>query len=171
MDFITGLPESQGKTAILVVIDRFSKMGIFIPCTNETNSQDLAEMLLQHVFTKHGLPKKITSDRGLQFVSKFTQEAYKAMGIENATSTAYHPQTDGQTERQNQELEAYLRIWVSYHQDDWTRWLPDAMFRYNNLTHSATGYSPIIALTGKQPYSGYNPRVTTNMPGLEALEE
>ena len=98
MDFITGLPESQQKTAILVVVDRFSKMGIFIPCTNETNSQDLAEMLLQHVFTKFGLPSKITSDRGPQFVSKFTQEVYTALGIENATSTAYHPQTDGQME-------------------------------------------------------------------------
>ena len=98
MDFITGLPLSNGYSAILVVVDHFSKQAIFIPCQTSTTSIDLAEILLQHVFTKHGLPKKITSDRGLQFVSKFTQEVYKAMGIENATSTAYHPQTDGQTE-------------------------------------------------------------------------
>ena len=151
MDFITGLPESQGKTAILVVVDRFSKMGIFIPCVNETNSQNLAEMLLEHVFTKFGLPNKVTSDRGPQFVSKFTKDIYQALGIENATSTAYHPQTDSQTERVNQELEQYLRCYTSQVQDDWAKYVSLAEFAYNNRKHSATGKSPFEIILGYHP--------------------
>ena len=118
MDFITGLPESEGYNAILVVVDRFSKMGIFIPCTEKTDSKKTAKMLLDNVFTKHGLPDKITSDRGPQFTSNFTNEVYKAMNIENALSTAHHPQTDGQSERVNQELELYLRHYVDTRQDN-----------------------------------------------------
>ena len=86
----------------------------------------MAELLARYVFAKHGLPEKITSDRGPQFASNFTQEIYKAMNITNALSVAHHPQTDGQTERINQEIEQYLRIYINHHQNDWAEWLPIA---------------------------------------------
>ena len=156
---------------ICVITDHFTKFVIYTACRNTIDSEELARLYSKRLYGIFGMPRRVISDRGSVFVSEFTRTLMKIHGIEGNPSTAYHPQTDGQTERQNQELEAYLRIWVSYHQDDWTKWLSSAQFRYNNLVHSATGYSPIIALTGKQPYSGYNPRVTTNMPGLEALEE
>lgn len=126
MDFITGLSESNGKTAILVVVDQFSKMGIFIPCTDKVDSKELAGLLLTHVFTKHRVPKKITTNKGPQFTSRFMNELYKTMEIENALSVAHHPQTDRQTEWVNQELEQYLRCYINKVQDDWTEYLPMA---------------------------------------------
>ena len=99
------------------------------------------------------------SDRGPQFVSKFAKAFMKIQGIEGNPSTAYRPQTDGQAERQNQELETFLRIWVSYHQDDWHQWLSSAQFRYNNTKADATGVSPFFALKGYHPYDGYKSRL------------
>ena len=142
-----------------------TKYVIYAPCTDQTDSPGLARLYHDHVYRDHGLPRKVVSDRGPQFVSKFTKALYQLEGVKGNPSTAYHPQTDGQAERQNQKLETFLRIWVSYHMDDWTRWLASAQFRYNNLVHSATGTSPFRAVRERDPYSGYNPQRTVNVPG------
>jgi transposase InsO family protein len=92
----------------------------------------------QNVWRHHRTPQKYISDRGLQFITEFTRELWRLIGIEPATSTAYHPQTGGQTERVNQELEQFVRIFTSYKQDDWDELLPAAEFAYNNHVHSLT---------------------------------
>src|ERR1700742_4638286 len=113
------------------------------------------------------MPRKVISDRGSVFVSNFTKALFKLEGIEANPSTAYHPITDGQTERNNQELETYLRIWVSYHQDDWSRWLRSAQARYNNIVHSSTKSSPFYSTHGYHPYDGYNPRRESVAPAAD----
>jgi transposase InsO family protein len=106
---------------------------------------ETAETLMRHIFKLHGLPDKIISDRGGQFAANVIQEMYKKLGIEVALSSAYHPQTDGQTERVNQDLETYIRIFCSHRQDDWAKWLHMAEFAYNNKQHSTTKISPFQA--------------------------
>ena len=152
MDFITGLPPSGRKgeayDAILVVVDRYTKMSLYIPCRKSIDSAGLADLFIDKVIAKHGVPLSIVSNRGTVFTAQFwTNVCYHAK-IKRRLSTAFHPQTDGQTERQNQTLEQYLRSYVNYHQDDWVYWLPVAEFAYNNSVHSATGYTPHFALTG-----------------------
>jgi hypothetical protein len=103
--FIIKLPKSKGNDSILVVVDRFSKMAHFIPCKEASTAEDVAQLFLQHVWRLHGTPKQTVSDRGPQFNAKFLWALYKALQIEPTFSTAYHPQTDGQSERLNQWLE------------------------------------------------------------------
>ena len=119
MDFIEGLPPSDGHDSILVVVDRLTKMSIFIPTHKTLTSPQLARLFIQHVFAKHGVPIDIVSDRGRHFISHFWADLCSALGIQSNLSTAYHPETDGQTERVNQILEQYLRIYINYQQDDW----------------------------------------------------
>ena len=138
VDFVGPLPESEDKNMICVITDHFTKFVIYTACRNTIDSEELARLYSERLYGIFGMPRRVISDRGSVFVSEFTRTLMKIHGIEGNPSTAHHPQTDGQTERQNQELEAYLRIWVSYHQDDWVRWLPDAQFWYNNVVHSAT---------------------------------
>lgn len=152
VDFIVELPLSQnGHDAILVVVDRFTKMAHFIPCTVKCTSMDLAKLYKQWVWKLHGLPEQVISDRGSTFASHFTQDLSKLLGIKSNLTTAYHPQSDGQTERTNQELETYLRMFISYRQDDWDEWVESAEFAYNNRTSSATGYTPFYLNTGRHP--------------------
>ncbi|KAI0996661.1 Transposon Ty3-I Gag-Pol polyprotein [Podosphaera aphanis] len=138
MDFVTGLPVSKGCDAILVVVDRLTKMRHLIACTITTTSEDLAELYLQHVWKLHGLPTHITSDRGTQFAAHFWKNLCKHLNIEARMSTAFHPETDGQTERFNALMEQYLRSYVSYQQDDWVKWLPMAEFAANNYVSTST---------------------------------
>ena len=151
MDFISQLPLSNGLDAILVVVDRFSKMGIFIKTQTTATAEDLANLFVEFVFSKHGLPSNIVSDRGSLFISSFWTNLCKKLNIVRNLSTAYHPESDGQTERVNQILEQYLRMYVNYQQDDWAQWLPLAEFAYNNSTHSATKHSPFFTLYGRHP--------------------
>lgn len=95
------------------------------------------------------------------------KDLYKLLGITGNPSTAYHPQTDGQTERVNQELEQYLRIYVNHHQNDWSEWLAIAEFQYNDQTHSTTGHTPFFLNYGQHPYKGSNVQVQTKTPGAE----
>ncbi|MBW0525105.1 hypothetical protein O181_064820, partial [Austropuccinia psidii MF-1] len=130
MDFITQLPLSNSFDSILVVVDRFLKMEIFIPTYGTITALDLAQIIISHVFSKHGLPQlKISRD----------------------LSTSFHPETDGQTERVNQILEQCLWMYVSYHQDDWYTYLPLAEFAYNNAEHSSTKQSPFFTIYGRNP--------------------
>src|SRR3981189_3114625 len=95
------------------------------------------------VWTKFGLPRKTISDRGPQFAAQFMRDLYTMTGIESNLSTAYHPQTNGQTQCINQEVGQYLRIFVNERQTDWLDWLPSASFSYNNKTHATTGSTPV----------------------------
>ena len=139
MDFIGPLPESAGYDFILNIVDRFSKFIVLVPCNSTIDSLGLAKLLHDHVFSRFGIPRRIISDRGPQFASNFTKELAKILGIELAISTAYHPQSDGQSERMNQEIEKYLRAYCSYHQNDWSNWLSSCQFAMNNTVKSSTG--------------------------------
>ena len=118
MDFVTGLPWSNGHNAIWVVTDRLSKQRHFVPCKDDVDAAELAELFLRHIFKLHGLPTTIISDRGPQFAAEFWKRLCDRLGIDRKLSTAFHPQTDGQTERINAVMEQYLRAHVSYLQED-----------------------------------------------------
>jgi len=107
-DFITKLSLAQGYDAILVVVDRFMKMAHFVPTTERTSAEGLARLFRDNIWKLHGLPDSIISDRGPQFVTGIMKELNHMLGIETKLSTAFHPQTDSQMERMNQELEQYL---------------------------------------------------------------
>jgi len=151
MDFIEGLPLSNGHDAILVIVCRLTKMASFIPTYTDVTSEEMAGLFLINVFSKHGTPSDIISDRGRTFVSEFWISLCNLLGIKGNLSTAYHPQTDGQTERLNQILEQYLRIYINYQQDDWVEWLPLSEFAYNNSPHSGTGITPFFTNKGFHP--------------------
>ena len=151
MDFVTGLPESEGFNAVMVVVDRLTKLRHLIPCTTTTSSEDVAKLYLRNVWKLHGLPKYITSDRGTQFTAKFWKELCKHLGINARMSTAFHPETDGQTERLNAVMEQYLRCYISYQQDDWAHWLPMAEFAANNQVSATTKATPFFSNYGFHP--------------------
>jgi len=156
MDFIETLPTSSGCDAILVIVDRLSKQGIFIPTTIHCTSEDLALIFIMHVFSKHGVPEHVTSDRGSEFVSRFFRSLGKALDMKLHFTSGYHPEGDGQTERTNQTLEQYLRIFCNYQQDNWYTLLPLAEFTYNNTPSATTGISPFFA------NKGYHPNLTVH---------
>lgn len=151
MDRITHLPESKGFTSILVMVDRFSKFGIFLPVLENFNASDLAETFIAEVVMRFGSPKEVISDRGPEFASELWRRVCSKLDIKVNLSTAYHPQTDGQTERLNQTLEIYLRHYVNYYQDNWSQLLPSASFCYNTTPHSATGKTPCEVLYNYTP--------------------
>jgi len=151
MDFVVGLPVSQGFNAIWVVVDRLTKARHIVPCRTSVDAADLADLFVKHVFRLHGLPKSIVSDRGPQFASAFWQRLCSRLGIDRRLSTAFHPETDGQTERMNAVMEQYLRSYVSYLQDDWAEWLPLAEFAANNQASETTGVSPFFGMHGFNP--------------------
>lgn len=130
------LPEPLGYMAILNIVCLFSKQVISISTNIELSSMDWAKLYRDHVYCHHGLSRKIISNRGPQFVSKFLKNLYALLGIKGNPSTGYHPQTDRQVERINQEIEQYLRIFINHHQSDWVDWLPMAAFPIT------TGYIP-----------------------------
>lgn len=164
MDFITDLPESLGFTSLLVVVDHDLTKGIvLIPCTKEVTAMDTAQLYHDNVYRRFGLPQRIISDRGPQFAAKVFQELCKKLGIKSSMSTAYHPQTDGQAERTNQEVEAYLRIYCASHPEDWAEYLPDLEFSHNQRTHSATKQSPFSLMMGYEPRA-----IPTILPDSEA---
>ncbi|MBW0588297.1 hypothetical protein O181_128012 [Austropuccinia psidii MF-1] len=152
MDFITQLPLSNSFDSILAIVDRFSKMAVFIPTMSSINSLDLAHLFIKNIFSKHGLPSSIVSDRGSLFVSSFWTNLCQKLKISRDLSTAYHPETDGQTKRVNQILEQYLWKYVNYHKDDWNTWLPLAEFAYNSSDHSSTKQSLFFTVYGRDPH-------------------
>ena len=152
MDFITELPTSEGCDQLWVVIDRFTKMAHFLPLRKERKTvADLAVIFAREVWRFHGLPTDIVSDQDSRFTSETWQELLKTLGICPRMSTAFHPQTDGQTERLNQTIEAYLRAFVSHEQNYWVQLLPMAEFTYNNSVTTGNGVSPFYANYGFHP--------------------
>jgi hypothetical protein len=156
MDFIKQLPDSEGFTAILIVVDCFTKQALFIPTHDTITSTQLAKLFIIHVFSKHGVPSHVTSDQGSKFVSCFFRSLGKALNMKLHFTSGYHQEGDGQTERMNQTLEQYLQIYCNLQQDNWYTLLPIAEFCYNNTPSSTTGVSPFFA------NKGYNPAFTVH---------
>ena len=169
VDLIGPLPESKGNDMILVIVDRFTKKSYFLPTTSSITSQGVAVLFRDNVFRDHGIPRKVISDRGTQFVSKFMDDLYGMLGIKANRSTAYHPQTDGQTERVNQEVKEFLTMFVNHQQDNWSDWLAVAQFCHNDRIHSSTGYSPFFMNYGRHPNKGLNPTYTPKVVAVEEL--
>jgi transposase InsO family protein len=159
MDFIMDLPTVKAKNSILVVVDRLTKMAHFTPCSKSITTKETAQLILDGIVRLHGLPEEIVSDRGPQFASKFWRRLFELLGVDIQLSSAFHPETDGQTERTNQTLEQYLRCTVSYQQDDWLALLSQAEFAYNNTTHASIGISSFSA------NYGFHPRFSLEIPG------
>ena len=157
VDFITDLPKSKEPAgqniydSILVVVDRFTKMAHYVPTVKSLKAKDFALLMLREVLRHHNVPEVIVSDRGTLFTSDFWMTLIKQLGADHRLSTAFHPQTDGQTERQNQTLEHYLRCYCDFLQTNWTDLLPLAEWTYNAAIHSVTQVSPFYAYTGREP--------------------
>jgi hypothetical protein len=150
MDFIVGLPRTRvGYDSIWVVVDRLTKSAHFIPVKTNYISAVLAELYMSRIVCLHGVPKKIVSDRGTQFTSHFWQQLHEALGTHPNFSSAYHPQTDGQTERTNKILEDMLRACALQDQSGWDMRLPYAEFSYNNSYQASLKISPFQALYGR----------------------
>ena len=147
VDIITGLVPSKDCTSIIIVTDRLSKSIIVLPM-KETRAIDVAQTLLEHIFQHHGLPTAIVSNRGTQFVSMLWTEVCRLVKITWRLSTAFYPETDGATERANQELETYLRIFTLFQQEDWTFQLSIAIMALNSRISQSTGLSPFFMTHG-----------------------
>ena len=133
MDLITQLPVSKsGHDAIVVFVDRLSKMVHFAPTITEVTAEGIAKLIMRNVVRLHGVPREIVSDRDTRFTAKFMRKLCELLGIKQSMSTAFHPQSDGQTERANRVLEDMLRHYVSPAQDDWDEHLSMAEFAVNN---------------------------------------
>jgi RNase H-like domain found in reverse transcriptase/Integrase zinc binding domain len=151
MDLITGLPESDGHDAILTIVDHgCSRAAIFLPCSTTITGAGIARLYLEHVFRWFGIPQKIISDRDPRFTSHFARELTRGLGINQNLSTAFHPQTDGLSERTNQWVEQYLRL-ITANQSEWSKWLPMATAVHNNSKNSTTGFAPSELLIGWEP--------------------
>ena len=173
MDFIDGLPSSAGKTVILVVVDRLSKAAHFIALSHPYTAASVAQAFLNNVFKLHGFPRSIVSDRDAVFLSDFWKELFALQGVALNYSSAYHPQSDGQSEVVNRCLETYLRCMCSDEPHLWSRWLPLAEFWYNTNYHTAIQMSPFEAVYGQAPpqHLPYLPGETKVAVVARSLEE
>ncbi|CAJ2635782.1 unnamed protein product [Trifolium pratense] len=151
MDFITGLPLSYGYTTILVVVDRLTKYAHFLPMKTDYSSKSVAEVFMNHIVKLHGMPKSIVSDRDKVFTSSFWQHLFKLQGTSLAMSSAYHPQSDGQTEVLNKGLELFLRCFTFNNPKSWYKALAWSEFWYNTALHTSIGMTPFKALYGREP--------------------
>jgi hypothetical protein len=151
MDFIVGLPRTPaGYDSIWVIVDRLTKVAHFIPVKTIYSGARLAEMYMSRIVCLHGVPKRIVSDRGTQFTSYFWEKLHESMDTKLNFSSAYHPQTDGQTERTNQILENMLRACALKHGSSWDKSLSYAEFPYNNSYQASLKMAPFEALYGRK---------------------
>jgi IS30 family transposase len=124
MDFVEGLPKSEGRAVIFVVVDRFSKYAHFMAMPHPYTACSVARMFLDNIYKLHGFPATIVSDKDTVFRSLFWKELFARQGVKLCHSTAYHPQSDGQTEVVNKCLENYLRCMTGSSPTQWVKWLP-----------------------------------------------
>jgi hypothetical protein len=151
MDFIVGLPRTRdGYDSIWVIVDRLTKVAHFIPVKTTYTGAKLAELYMSRIVCLHGVPKKIMSDRGTQFTSRFWGKLHESLDTKLNFSSAYHPQTDGQIERTNQIIEDMLRACALKHGGSWYKSLPYAEFSYNNIYQASLKMSPFEDLYGKK---------------------
>jgi hypothetical protein len=167
-DFITDLPDSEGFNSIMVMVDQNTTKGvIFIPTNKTVSVAEAACLYYEKVYTRFGLPDKIISDRDPRFTSNLFQELGKLLGVKLLMSTVYHPQTDSETERVNQELKIYLRTFCSNKPETWKHYLPTAEFAHNQKTHSAVKHSPFYLMMGYEPLGLPIAFPKTNVPEAE----
>ena len=168
VDLITELPDSHGYDSVMVMVDHgLTKGVIYCPCTKNIDSEGVAQLFFTHVFPQFGLHSRIISNRGPQFASAFARELACLLQYDVALSTAYHPQTDREMERVNQELEVYLRLFASNKPKEWSKLLPMAEFAHNSATHSVTQRTPFSLMMGYEPQA-YPPLGKTFLPNLES---
>ena len=139
----------------MVVVDSMTKQSHFVSTVTTLSAAGTTQLYLQHIWKHQGLPKRVVSDRGPQFIAEFTKELYQLLGVKLAATTAYHPQGDGQMERINQELEQFLRLFINQRQDNWDDLLPFVEFQYNNHIHNTTQNILFLLDTGQIPHMGF----------------
>lgn len=168
MDLITQLPRTrQGHDAIVVFVDKLTKMVHVAATTTDVSAPELARIFTKEVVRLHGIPKSIVSDRDPRFTSNFWKSLFKLTGTKLAMSTAFHPQSDGQTERVNRTLEDMLRAYVNYRQDDWDEYLVSAEIAINNSAQSSTKFSPFFMNYGFHPNFPLRQKLKANNPTAE----
>jgi hypothetical protein len=179
LDLITDLPPSlgpDGRTcdSIATFVDMLTKQAHFVRCNKVITAPQLAQLFLDNVYRLHGIPSKLVSDRDPRFTSDFWQHFFAALHTQINLSTAYHPQTDGQTERTHRTIEQILRAYVHPNHDDWATWLPLAEFAYNTATHRSIGTSPFTANYGFSPSTPMDitfPSTADTQPYLQRLHD
>ena len=169
VDFVVELLESSRHDIIMTVVDSISKRVHFVPTHTMVTAEGAAKLFLHHVWKLHGLPKRVVSDCGPQFIASFTKELYRLLGVRLSSSTAWHPQTDGQTEHVNQKLDQFLCLFVNERQNDWYDLLLIAEFQHNNHVHSTTQQPLFLLDTGRIPRMGFKPSQAPS--GLEMVNE
>jgi hypothetical protein len=160
IDFIEALPKVQGKTVILSVVDRFSKYCHFIPLAHPYTAESVADAFFADIVRLHGVPQSIVSDRDPVFTSAFWQELMRLTGTKLHMSSAFHPQTDGQTEAANRVIVMYLRCFTGDRPRQWLRWLPWAEYTYNTAYQSSLQETPFRVVYGRDP-----PTIRSYEPG------
>ncbi len=151
VDFVTDLPPSEGKTCILVIVDRFSKSCRLLPLKGLPTALETAELLFNHVFQYYGIPEDIVSDQGPQFISRVWKAFFQLLGVTVSLSSGYHPESNGQTERKIQEVGRFLRIFCHGHQNSWNQFLGWAEYAQNSLRQLSTDLTPFQCVLGFQP--------------------
>ena len=167
MDLIVDLPRSNNYNSILTITNHdCTKVALFLPCSQTIDASGITQLYAQHVFPHYRAPKKAISDRDPRFTATFVKELCQMLGITQNLSTAYHPQTDGQSERTNQWLEQYLQIYGNHQQNNWADWLPMAQYVYNSWPSATTGKTPFELLMGHMPTLP-DQSMPTDVPSLE----
>ena len=156
LDFITKLPTSNRYDTILTIMDHNClKAVLFFPCKESISAKKVTQLYGTHVFPHYGIPRKVISNWDPHFTSTFTRMLCKKLGIKQNLSSAFHPQTDGQSERTNQWVEQYLRIYRNHNANNWDQWLPIAQFVHNSWMNETTRETPFTLLIGITPPSHY----------------
>jgi hypothetical protein len=178
MDLITQLaPTPRGFDAIFVVVDRLTKRAHFMATRTSASARDIARLFIDNIFKLHGMPQSIVSDRDPRFMSQFWTSLFDILGTQLRSSSAYHPQTDGQTERTNRTLETMLRHYVSFAQNDWDEWIPMLEFAYNDAEQESIRMSPFYCDLGQHPRRpdalarAFDIRGATNVAATEQFVE
>ena len=158
VDFITKLPLAQDYDSILVVCDRMTKITHFVLTTEKTSAEEVAKLFQDNIQKLYGLPESIIIDRRAQSIAGIIKELNSIMGIDTKLLTAYHPQIDRQTERMNQKLEQYLRMFIDHRWKQWPDWLVMVEFAYDNKVQTSTKVSPFKTNIGQDLYMGFEIR-------------
>ncbi|KAL5790449.1 hypothetical protein ACOSQ2_005337 [Xanthoceras sorbifolium] len=165
IDFVEGLPPSQGYTIIMVVVDRLSKYSHFVPMRHPFTALSLAKYFISNIVKLHSFPRSIISDRDKIFICSFWRNLFQLQGTELKMSSSYHSQTDGQTEVTNRTLEQYVKCFMGDQPKKWFEWLPWAEYSYNTSVHSSTKTTPFEAVYRVSP-----PSLMTYVPGTTHVE-